>query len=106
MSITELEIHKGLAGVVVDRTTISSVVPETNSLTYRGYPVQELAAECRFEEVAFLIWRGELPTPSELRHSPRVRDLSGEKWSSFSEVRGREDPALCLASTRRKSVVR
>ena len=37
-------IHKGLAGVVVDTTAISKVVPETNSLTYRGYPVQELAA--------------------------------------------------------------
>ena len=31
-------IHKGLAGVVVDTTAISKVVPETNSLTYRGYP--------------------------------------------------------------------
>jgi 2-methylcitrate synthase len=60
------EIHKGLAGVVVDTTSISKVNPETNSLLYRGYPVQELAARCSFEEVAYLLWHGELPTPEEL----------------------------------------
>ncbi len=60
------EIHKGLAGVVVDTTAVSSVNPETNSLLYRGYPVQELAANCTFEEVAYLLWHGELPTPTQL----------------------------------------
>ncbi len=45
---------------------ISKVVPETNSLTYRGYPVQDLAAHCSFEEVAYLIWHGELPTDQQL----------------------------------------
>ncbi|WP_432937294.1 bifunctional 2-methylcitrate synthase/citrate synthase [Kribbella sp. CA-253562] len=61
------DIHRGLAGVVVDTTTISMVNQDTNSLTYRGYPVQELAASCSFEQVAWLLWHGELPTPSELR---------------------------------------
>ncbi len=64
--MTDPEIHKGLAGVVVDTTTISSVNPQTNSLLYRGYPVQELAAQCSFEEVAWLLWHGELPTAGEL----------------------------------------
>ncbi|MGX7697173.1 bifunctional 2-methylcitrate synthase/citrate synthase [Gordonia polyisoprenivorans] len=59
-------IHKGLAGVVVDTTAISKVVPETNSLTYRGYAVQELAQHCSFEQVAYLLWHGELPTDAEL----------------------------------------
>ena len=59
-------IYKGLAGVVVDTTAISKVVPETNSLTYRGYAVQDLAANCSFEEVAHLLWYGELPTPEQL----------------------------------------
>jgi citrate synthase/2-methylcitrate synthase len=64
--MTDPDIHKGLAGVVVDTTAISKVNPESNSLLYRGYPVQELAAACTFEEVAFLLWNGELPTPREL----------------------------------------
>ncbi|QHK18752.1 bifunctional 2-methylcitrate synthase/citrate synthase [Pseudarthrobacter psychrotolerans] len=61
-----VDIKKGLAGVVVDYTAVSKVNPDTNSLLYRGYPVQELAAKCSFEEVAFLLWNGELPTPDEL----------------------------------------
>jgi len=68
MSITDDKphIHKGLAGVVVDTTAISKVVPETNSLTYRGYAVQDLAAHCSFEQVAYLLWHGELPTDQQL----------------------------------------
>ncbi|MFQ6327809.1 bifunctional 2-methylcitrate synthase/citrate synthase [Nocardia sp. CWNU-33] len=61
------EIKKGLAGVVVDTTTISKVVPETNSLTYRGYAVQDLARHCGFEEVAYLLWYGELPDAAQLQ---------------------------------------
>jgi len=60
------DIKKGLAGVVVDTTAISKVNPDTNSLLYRGYPVQELAAKCSFEQVAWLLWHGELPTDAEL----------------------------------------
>lgn len=60
------EIHKGLAGVVVDSTAISSVDPDSNSLLYRGYPVDQLAQRCVFEEVAYLLWHGELPNPDEL----------------------------------------
>ena len=59
-------IHKGLAGVPVDYTAISKVNPETNSLLYRGYPVQELAAQATFEEVAYLLWHGELPDEAQL----------------------------------------
>src|SRR5690625_1051094 len=60
------EIYKGLAGVTVDYTAISKVNPETNSLLYRGYPVQELAATQPFEAVAYLMWNGELPGELEL----------------------------------------
>ncbi len=66
MSDSEPQIFKGLAGVVVDNTAVSKVNPETNSLLYRGYPVQELAAQKSFEEVAWLLWKGELPTKDEL----------------------------------------
>ncbi|HEU4362805.1 MAG TPA: bifunctional 2-methylcitrate synthase/citrate synthase, partial [Mycobacterium sp.] len=64
--MTTVKVHKGLAGVVVDTTAISKVVPETNSLTYRGYPAQDLAAHCSFEQVGYLLWHGELPTDAEL----------------------------------------
>lgn len=60
------EIYKGLAGVTVDETTISTINVEKATLMYRGYPVQELAKNCRFEEVAFLLWHGELPSAKQL----------------------------------------
>lgn len=66
MSENQPEIYKGLAGVPVDYTAISKVNPESNSLLYRGYPVQELAAHKSFEEVAWLLWKGELPNGSQL----------------------------------------
>jgi 2-methylcitrate synthase/citrate synthase II len=65
MSTTSQDIRKGLAGVVVDTTAVSKVDPESNSLLYRGYPVQELAASRSFEDVARLLWHGELPTSEE-----------------------------------------
>ncbi|MGQ7312177.1 bifunctional 2-methylcitrate synthase/citrate synthase [Microbacterium arabinogalactanolyticum] len=79
------DIKKGLAGVVADVTAISKVNPETNSLLYRGYPVQELAATQPFEAVAYLLWNGELPDAEQLAQfreterahralSPRVKD--------------------------------
>ena len=74
------KIEKGLAGVVVDETAVSEVIPELSALTYRGYPVDELARQCSFEEVAFLLWHGELPNKKELaafrRTERHERDLS------------------------------
>ena len=61
------DIKKGLVGIVVDETTISQVMPEINSLTYRGYTVQELCNKCVFEEVAYLVLNGELPNPKQLK---------------------------------------
>ena len=60
------EIKKGLLGIVVDETTISQVMPEINSLTYRGYAVQDLCEMCSFEEVAYLILNGDLPNSIQL----------------------------------------
>ncbi|MCM8551297.1 bifunctional 2-methylcitrate synthase/citrate synthase [Streptomyces sp. STCH 565 A] len=67
MTTTAPGIHRGLAGVVVDTTEISTVIQDTNSLTYRGYPIQDLAARRSFEEVAHLLWYGELPDEGQLR---------------------------------------
>ncbi|KAB1648826.1 bifunctional 2-methylcitrate synthase/citrate synthase [Pseudoclavibacter endophyticus] len=79
------EIHKGLAGVPVDYTAVSKVNPETNSLLYRGYPVQELAEKCSFEEVALLLWNGDLPNATELA-----------SFVAFERSHRRLDPGLRL----------
>ncbi len=61
------EIKKGLLGIVVDETTISQVMPDINSLTYRGYAVQDLCEKCNFEEVAYLVLNGDLPKKNQLK---------------------------------------
>jgi 2-methylcitrate synthase len=65
------DIKKGLMGVTVDETAISKVMPEINSLTYRGYAAQDLCANCKFEEVAYLILNGELPNKKQLKEFER-----------------------------------
>jgi 2-methylcitrate synthase len=61
------DIKKGLMGITVDETAISKVMPEINSLTYRGYAAQDLCANCQFEEVAYLILNGELPNKKQYK---------------------------------------
>ena len=81
----ETNIHRGLDGVVVDTTRISKVMPEINSLVYAGYPVQDLCEHCRFEEVAWLMWHGELPSATQLAdfmaQGRAQRDISRELLS-------------------------
>ena len=53
----------GLEGVVAGETAISTV---TTGLSYRGYPVTELCEHSTFDEVAYLLLHGELPSRSQL----------------------------------------
>ena len=56
----------GLAGVVAGRTALSTVGKAGTGLTYRGYAIEDLAEQACFEEVAWLLLHGELPTRPEL----------------------------------------
>jgi 2-methylcitrate synthase len=55
----------GLAGIVAGETAISSVGKEGMGLNYRGYSINALAEHAAFEEVAYLLTRGKLPTLQE-----------------------------------------
>ncbi|CAD5377530.1 2-methylcitrate synthase [Pseudomonas sp. OF001] len=56
----------GLRGQIAGQTALSTVGKEGAGLTYRGYDVRELAKDCLFEEVAHLLFYGELPTQAQL----------------------------------------
>jgi len=56
----------GLEGVIAAQTAISMVDGANGRLVYRGYVIADLAEEMSFEEVAFLLWQGRLPTRAEL----------------------------------------
>jgi 2-methylcitrate synthase len=57
----------GLEGIIVGDTAISTVGKEGVGLTYRGYDIHDLAAHSTFEEVAYLLIYGQLPTLAELQ---------------------------------------
>lgn len=84
--MTSPQIHRGLAGVVVDTTAISKVDPQSNSLLYRGYPVQELAARCSMEQVAWLLWHGDLPTAAQLAGLQEVERAHRELHPAVRQV--------------------
>ena len=65
--MSEVNVKKGLEGVVVETSSVSKVMPDINSLTYSGYKVQDLCETCKFEEVAYLLWNGELPNEKNLK---------------------------------------
>lgn len=56
----------GLRGQVAGKTALSTVGVSGAGLTYRGYDVKDLAENCEFEEVAYLIFFGELPNAEQL----------------------------------------
>lgn len=55
-----------LSGIVAGNTALSAVGSSGNALFYRGYDILELAPSCEFEEIAYLLIYGKLPTSSEL----------------------------------------
>lgn len=58
---------KGLKGVVAAESKLSDIDGENGSLIYRGYPVETLAVDYIFEEIAYLLWYGKLPKSAELQ---------------------------------------
>ncbi|MEZ7517256.1 2-methylcitrate synthase [Psychrobacter sp. Arc9] len=68
----------GLRGQVAGKTALSTVGKSGSGLTYRGYDVSELADKCIFEEVAYLLLYGNLPTQSELEaYQAKLKKLRG-----------------------------
>ena len=84
--MAEVEIKKGLVGVIADETKVSEVMPDINSLTYRGYAVQDLAEACVFEEVAYLLLNGELPNKSQLAKFQEEERSNREISSNLKKV--------------------
>lgn len=80
----------GLAGIVAGDSSICLCGVEEQSLRYRGYSIEDLAAHGTFEQVAWLLLRGELPTESELTQYrislKNLRDLPPELKSVLEMI--------------------
>jgi 2-methylcitrate synthase len=72
------EKSAGLEGVIAGATAIATVGKQGKGLTYRGYSIYDLAEHSTFEEVAYLLIYGKLPTQAELNHYKHtLRGLRG-----------------------------
>jgi 2-methylcitrate synthase len=82
--MSEVRVKKSVAlsGVVAGDTQLSTVGHTGNDLHYRGYEINDLAQNCEFEEVAYLILYGALPTKVQLTdykgQLSKLRDLPSE----------------------------
>ncbi|MFY9899187.1 MAG: citrate/2-methylcitrate synthase, partial [Xanthobacteraceae bacterium] len=61
-----IKIHRGLKGVYFDRSPCTFIDGRVGELRYRGYSIHDLAEHSTFEETAWLLLRGELPTKPQL----------------------------------------
>ena len=64
---TAVKERGGLEGIVAATTALSKMEGNEGRLIYRGYSIRELAENCTFEEVAYLLWQGHLPSEAELK---------------------------------------
>ncbi|MFP8957458.1 citrate synthase [Natrialbaceae archaeon A-CW3] len=59
------DLKKGLEGVLVAESELSSIDGDAGRLIYRGYSIEDLAERAQFEEVLYLLWYGHLPREAE-----------------------------------------
>ena len=92
----------GLAGVTAGETAICTVGKEGAGLTYRGYDIYDLAEHARFEEVAYLLHYGKLPTQAELSdyitRLQGLRDLPAALKQALEAIPGDAHPMDVLRS--------
>lgn len=69
--MSEAKKKIALSGVVAGETAICTVGKEGVGLTYRGYTIEDLAAHATYEETAWLVLHGELPTRTQLEEFER-----------------------------------
>ena len=114
-SADEVVIHRGLNGVYFDRTRTSFIDGKVGKLLYRGYNIHDLAERSTFEETAYLLLYGDLPTSEELRRfdqelkaarsipagvriasfcSPRSTSPSASRRFNISPAEARETPSI------------
>lgn len=66
ISVSQVEVKKGLDEVYVKKTKLSWIDGQNGRLYYRGYRIEDLAKYSTFEEITFLLWYGRLPKRDEL----------------------------------------
>src|SRR5438445_289593 len=94
------QLIRGLEGVVAAETQLCDLDGKNGRLAYRGYDIADLARQASFEEVAHLLWRGDLPTAGELDRTTvaliGARDIPRELVEAFRLMPKDTDPMRAL----------
>ncbi len=73
-----IKIHRGLKGVYFDRSPCTFIDGRIGELRYRGYSIHDLAEHSTFEETAWLLLHGELPSQAQLAELDRALKAARE----------------------------
>ncbi|HKA25249.1 MAG TPA: citrate/2-methylcitrate synthase, partial [Candidatus Eisenbacteria bacterium] len=94
------QLIRGLEGVVAAETDLCDLDGARGRLAYRGYDIDDLARKATFEEVAYLLWTGELPTRSQLdrfmTELATARPIPAELVKAFALMPPKTDPNRAL----------
>ena len=101
----DTEVAHGLKGVVSHATQLSEVDGQAGRLVIRGYDIHELAGKVSFEEAAYLLWYGDLPSRRQLDHVQARDDRGTPCAQSDPGCPARSSPPsywhACIADGRR-----
>jgi citrate synthase len=94
---------RGLEGVVAAETQLCDLDGTNGRLAYRGYDIDDLARKATFEEVAYLLWMGELPNKSQLRRFKAdlaaARHVPSHLVKAFALMPKKTDPMRVLQAS-------
>jgi citrate synthase len=94
---------RGLEGVVAAQTELCDLDGVNGRLAYRGYDIDELARQATFEEVAYVLWHGDLPKPGQLDQFTvgliAARELPRDVVQAFRLMPKTTDPMRVLQAT-------
>src|SRR6266540_3413525 len=99
----DTQLIRGLEGVVAAETELCDLDGTNGRLAYRGYDIADLARKATFEEVAYLLWMGELPTRAELERFlaelAAARPIPGDLVKAFALLPKQTDPMRVLQAS-------
>ena len=97
------QLIRGLEGVVAAETELCDLDGTNGRLAYRGYDIADLAGQATFEEVAYLLWMGELPTRVELdrflAELATARPIPEDLVKAFALMPKQTDPMRVLQAS-------
>ena len=97
------QLIRGLEGVVAAETELCDLDGTNGRLAYRGYDIDDLARKATFEEVAYLLWMGELPNKGQLdrfmAELAAARPIPGDLVKAYALMPKQTDPMRVLQAS-------